>query len=62
MEMTRFEYLVKQGPEQVAHDVCWAVSEMYVHDECDRCPFTDRCRTGHKGALDYLMEEVEQDG
>lgn len=52
--MTRFE----QGEKKLARDICDAISEKI--ECCERCPFSDRCRQGHNGILDYLMEEVEE--
>ena len=55
--MTRFDKLKTMDIKDVATELCLYISE-HVED-CDHCPFTDRCRQGHNGVLDYLKEEVD---
>lgn len=57
--MTRFDKLKTMDIKDVATELCVAISD-HIED-CEQCPFTDRCGRGHNGVLDYLMEEV-QDG
>ena len=59
--MTRFDKLKTMDINDVATELCVYISD-HIED-CEQCPFTDRCGRGHSGALDYLTEEVlEQDG
>ena len=55
--MTRFERFIDMDVEDVATVLCDDISDKV---NCNDCPFTDRCRFGHNGVLDYLMEEVER--
>ena len=57
--MTRFDKLKTMDIKDVATELCAAISDHI--DDCEQCPFTDRCSCGRNGVLDYLMEEVEQE-
>ena len=53
---TRFELLTEMNVNDAAITLCTYISEKI--EDCDYCPFTDRCRRGHNGVLDYLTEGV----
>lgn len=55
--MTRFEKLIDMDVEDVATVLCDVILDKA---NCDDCPFTDRCRFGHNGVLDWLNEEVKE--
>ena len=57
--MTRFDKLKTMDIKDVATELCLYISERV--EDCEHCPFTDRCRQGHDGVLDYLMEGVKDD-
>lgn len=61
--MTNFEYIQSHDCEQAARFLCEVVeTEFYKthHDytqyHCEFCPMTNRCRSGHNGWMDWLME------
>ena len=56
--MQRFDKFKKMTVEEAANELCLA----YDHkgDGCYHCPVFDRCRTGHNGFFDYLMEQVDE--
>ena len=53
---TRFELLTEMSIVDAAMTICTYISDKI--EDCDYCPFTNRCRQGHNGVLDYLKEEV----
>ena len=60
--MKRFEqikYILdhEPDPQKIARYVCDYIAEKHG---CDFCPCGDRCRAGHNGIEDYLLEEVEE--
>ena len=59
--MTRVEKLQdKNGILDIAKEICDLISEKI--EDCEECPFTDRCSRGHNGVMDFLMEEVSENG
>lgn len=59
--MKRYELLQDERKRHdVAMEICDMISE--VIEDCEECPFTDRCGRGHNGVFDYLMEEVSENG
>ena len=72
--MTNFEYIKQaindeKAPQKLSDFLCdhiFKVIEKHIGnndiDVCEFCPFTDRCRRGHNGVFDYLMEEVSENG
>ena len=59
--MKRYEML---QDERKRHDVSMEICDMIseVIEDCEECPFTDRCFRGHNGVYDFLMEEVSENG
>lgn len=56
--MTKFDEFKEHGAQYMATELCTYISG-HIED-CDHCPFTDRCGGGHNGVLDYFMEEVQE--
>ena len=57
--MKRYEMLQDERKRHdVARDICDLISEKV--EDCESCPFTDRCGRGHNGVLDYFMEDVQE--
>ena len=57
--MTRIELLQdEKKAQEIARHICDTISDKV---DCNDCPFTDRCYSGHNGVLDYLTEEVQYD-
>ena len=58
--MKRYELLSeKERVFDLSIEICNKISEKI---ECENCPFTERCKRGHNGVFDYLMEEVSENG
>lgn len=57
--MTRFDEFNEHGAQYMATEFCVEISD-HIED-CEQCPFTNRCGRGHNGVLDYLTEEVEEE-
>lgn len=57
--MTRFEKLTKSDPKTISHEICDKI--LNAVEDCEGCPFSDKCGPGHNGFVEYLLEEV-QDG
>lgn len=64
--MTNFEYIKSLTQKELSHFLCEMVEEEFykTHDytqyHCEFCPMTNRCRSGHNGWMDWLMEEQHE--
>jgi len=62
--MNRYLYLKNVNTEKVANFLCDMIEKMDTvdnQDNCDCCPASDYCHSGHNGFIDWLKEEYKDD-
>ena len=62
--MTRLDYIKTMDAVKAGRYICDVMEDLISDPSdpvCDVCPWREKCKVGHNGVTEWLMEEVEDE-